>query len=82
MDSIQNARKILNNLADGIVDRCQIEAYARISAFCDHFPNFASRDDFELLQRSSRIEKLEYDRFLKQRRIALSDLAEKFRDSL
>lgn len=62
--------------ASSPVDRPQILAYALLSAWVAHWPSRASAEQRQLLVQTRAIREREPDRFHKQRRLALTRLAE------
>ena len=79
MELVYQARKVLEDFLkqpSPAVDRKEVVAYATLEAFTSHFPLQACKRDRELIKQCQSIMRVERDRFYKQRRIALSKLAE------
>ncbi len=58
------------------VDRDIVMAYSTLRAFSEHWPKQASLEMIQTLQKWDIVYELEFDRFIKQRRIALTYLAQ------
>jgi hypothetical protein len=72
-------------LTQSLVDECDIEitrdhvvAHSALAALSHHFPDLASQQTRDLLERSCIIRKIENSRWMTQRRIAIAKWARMF----
>lgn len=79
MNLVKNARQHLATHLEALktqsIERQEIVAYSILCAYRDHFPDQITHAELDLIEKWKVIQEVEYDRFIKQRRLALTDLA-------
>ena len=79
MNLVKSARQHLSSKLGSqnsqSIERQEIVAYSILCAYRDHFPDHITHAELDLIEKWKVIQEVEYDRFIKQRRLALVDLA-------
>lgn len=77
---VQGAIEFLKSHRAQDVSRERLEAYARLSAWTHYFPSQRTRATDDLLSSNRWIEKVEFSRYLKQRRLAAALVCKEMRE--